>query len=85
MHIHIYIKRVDKKNPYLLILVLLLPQLLYIGALKFLCLPHITKGILCGVSNKILKILCVEADEILKSKSLFYQHPLPRYTIHTLA
>ena len=38
------------------IFVLLISQLLFIGSLKFLCLPHIIRGTSWGVGTRILKI-----------------------------
>ena len=62
------IKGVDKKKPYIWIFSLLISQLLNIGSLKFLCLPHIIRVILCGVGIKILKIRCIEAEIWAKQK-----------------
>ena len=39
----IEVKGVQKKTPFQ-IFVLLISQLLFIGSLKFLCLPHIIRG-----------------------------------------
>ena len=50
------------KNPDIWIFVLLISQLLYIESLKFLYLPHIIRGVLCGVDTGILKIRCKEAE-----------------------
>ena len=57
-----------KKKPWFWIFVLLISQLLYIGSLKFLSLPHIIRGILCGVGTRILKIWCIEAEIWPKQK-----------------
>ena len=62
------IKGVDKKNPDIWIFVLLISQLLYIESLKFLYLPHIIRGVLCGVDTGILKIRCKEAEIWAKQK-----------------
>ena len=50
------------------IFVLLISQLLYIESLKFLYLPHIIRGVLCGVDTGILKIRCKEAEIWAKQK-----------------
>ena len=56
------------KNPDIWIFVLLISQLLYIESLKFLYLPHIIRGVLCGVDTGILKIRCKEAEIWAKQK-----------------
>ena len=58
----------DKKKTNIWIFVLLISQLLYIGSLEFLCLPHITRGILWGVGTRMLKILSIEAKIWAKRK-----------------
>ena len=47
---------------------MLISQLLYIESLKFLYLPHIIRGVLCGVDTGILKIRCKEAEIWAKQK-----------------
>ena len=67
------------KKPYIWIFALLISQLLYIGSLKFLCLPLIIRGILCGVGTRILKIWQIEDEIWARQKfkcKVFYQHPL---------
>ena len=64
----VYIIKGCAKNPWFWIFVLLISQLLYIGSLKSLCLPHIIRDKICGVGTRMLKIRFIEAELWAKQK-----------------